>query len=107
MRDSEIEQLVLRELARHRNGNSKEISVCASDGIVTLKGTVRTRYEKSAAQKAALRAVAVSAVVNHLKVLRSESSIKPSSVHVKNKVRLPINQYRQPAAARVAGTQQA
>jgi hypothetical protein len=107
MRDSEIEQLVLRELGRHGNGNSKEISVCASDGIVTLKGSVRSRYEKSTAQKAARRAGAVTAVVNQLRVLRPESSIKASSVPIKNKVRFPINQYQQPAAARVAGTQQA
>ena len=106
MRDSEIEQRVLRELAQQRNGNSKEISVYVSEGIVTLKGSVRTRYEKTTAQRAALRAVAVTAVVNNLRVLRAESSIKASSTPVKNKVRLPMNQYRRPAA-RVAGTQQA
>lgn len=107
MRDSEIEQWVLRELRQQRNGSSKEICVYATDGIATLTGSVRTRYEKSAAQKAALRAEAVIAVVNHLKVLRPEAAINPSPLPVRNRVRLQANQHPLPTRASVAGTQPA
>jgi hypothetical protein len=107
MRDSEIEQRVLRELGRQPNGNSKEICVHAIDGIVMLKGSVRTRYEKSTAQKAALRTRTVLAVRNHLKVLRCEPAIEPPAIPVRNKARLPANQYQLRARASVAGTQQA
>ena len=102
MRDSEIEQWVLRELARQRSGNSyKEICVCATAGIVTLKGTVRTRYERSSAQKAALRARSVTSVVNNLKVLRPEPLIERT---IPSKVSLRVNQYQLPTASSVAGT---
>jgi len=108
MRDSEIEQWVLRELGRQRNGSSKEICVHATDGIVTLTGSVRTRYEKSMVQKAALRAEAVTAVVNHLKVLRLETAIKPRAMAVRNNPPpLQVNQYQQAARAVAARTQSA
>src|SRR5215471_13240863 len=94
MRDSEIEQWVLRELARQRNGNSKEICVHAIHGVVTLQGSVRTRYEKSMVQKAALRTEAVIAVINHLKVLRPASSINPSAIPARNNLQLQVNQYQ-------------
>ena len=106
MRDSEIEQWVLRELARQRNGNSKEICVHAIHGVVTLKGSVRSRYEKSMVQKAALRTEAVIEVVNHLKVFRPGSSINPSAIPARNELRLQVNQYQLPAPAPLAGTQQ-
>jgi len=102
MRDSEIEQWVLRELAQPRNGkSSKEICVCATDGIVTLRGTVRTRYEKSNAQKSALRAQAVISVVNNLKVLRPEPLIKST---IPRKVSLRVNHYQLPTTSLAAGT---
>jgi hypothetical protein len=107
MRDSEIEQWVLRELRQQRNGGSKEICVYATDGIATLTGSVRTRYEKSAAQKAALRAAAVIAVVNHLKVLRPEPVIEPSLAAVRSTVRLRTNQRSVPPPVSAAGTQPA
>jgi len=97
MRDSEIEQWVLRELGRQQNGNSKEICIYAVEGIVTLKGSVRTRYEKSIVQKAALRAEAVVAVINQLKVLRLEPSIKSSKMPVPGNVRLQVNPYQLPS----------
>lgn len=101
MRDSEIEQWVLKELGHQRNGHrdrNKEICVCATDGIVTLNGTVRTRYEKSNAQKAALRAQAVIAVINNLKVLRAEAPIKARAMAATSGLSLPINQYQRPSA---------
>ena len=102
MRDSEIEQWVLSELARQRSGNSyKEICVCATAGIVTLKGTVRTRYERSNAQKAALRARSVTSVVNNLKVLRPDPRIERT---IPSKVSLRVNQYQLATASSVAGT---
>ena len=100
MRDSEIEQWVLRELARQRN-SYKEICVCATAGIVTLQGTVRTRYERSNAQKAALRARSVTSVVNSLKVLRPDPPIERP---IRPKVSLRVNQYPRPTASSVAGT---
>lgn len=103
MRDSEIEQWVLRELGRQRNGNSKEICIYAVDGIVTLTGSVRTRYERSIVQKAALRAEAVVAVINQVKVLRTEPSIP--AIPVPHTSRLHVKQYQVPAPASVAGTQ--
>jgi BON domain-containing protein len=106
MRDSEIEQWVLRELGQHRNGNSKEICVYVTDGIVTLKGSVRTRYEKSTVQKTALRADAVIAVVNHLKVVRFEPTILPA-IRVPNNLRLQIEPYQLPVQTAVARTQSA
>ena len=107
MRDSEIEQWVLKELGRQRNGNRnryKEICVCATNGIVTLQGTVRTRYEKSNAQKAALRAQAVTVVINNLKVLPPEPPIKARAMAAASKLSLSISQYQHPTTPSVAGT---
>jgi hypothetical protein len=107
MRDSEIEQWVLKELGRQRNGSSKEICVHATDGIVTLTGSVRTRYEKSMVQKAALRAEAVIGVVNHLKVSPLETSIKPPTMAVRSNPPPLQVQYQQAARAAAARTQPA
>jgi hypothetical protein len=71
MRDSEIEQRILLEIQTGKGMDATEVCVFSIDGIVTLKGTVRTRQNKTAIQQAAYRAEAVIAVINQLRVAPS------------------------------------
>ena len=68
MRDSEIEQWVLNEIRLTSRGRLKEVCVLSLSGVVNLKGTVRSRGDRRAAQAAAEGAQAVIAVINDLKV---------------------------------------
>jgi hypothetical protein len=66
--DSEIEQFVLRELSLSKEVRSPEICVLARDGVVSLRGSVQTVQNRSAAEQAARCATGVVGVVNDLRV---------------------------------------
>ena len=68
MRDSEIEQWVLNEIGSMSEGVSRELCVLSINGLVSLRGTVRSRNQKLSAEMAASRAKGVSAVISHLQV---------------------------------------
>ena len=68
MRDSEIEQWVLREISLTAGGHLKEVCVLSLNGVVNLKGTVPSRADRRATREAAGRARGVVAVINHLSV---------------------------------------
>ena len=68
LRDSEIEQWVLRELGLSNAIHSREICVLARDGVVTLRGTVAGFSNKMAASHAARVALGVVSVVNRMRV---------------------------------------
>ena len=81
MRDSEIEQWVLNEIRLTTNGHVKEVCVLSLSGVVSLKGTVQTRADRLAVQKAAERAKSVVRVINYLSVrkrslVRRRGSVK-------------------------------
>ena len=66
--DSQIQQDVLNELKSDPSVTATEVSVTASNGIVTLRGTVPHYYEKSTAENAAQRVGGVRAVCDEIKV---------------------------------------
>ena len=70
MRDSEIEQWVLREITLITGGRLKEICVFSLHGVISLMGTVQSRADRVATQKAAARAKGVVAVTNQINVRR-------------------------------------
>ncbi len=84
MRDSEIEQWVLNEIRLTTDGRLKEVCVLSVNGLVNLKGTVPTRADRVAVQKAAEQAKNVIGVINQLNV-RKRNLIKRRGV-VKSRV---------------------
>ena len=81
-RDSEVEQWVLRELSRSEI-RSREISVYSRDGVITLRGSVKTYQDKLAVAEAARRATGVVGVFNEMR-------IKPSTALIR---RVPFTQF--------------
>ena len=67
MSDSEIEQWVLREIGSTSNG-SREICVFSHNGVVTLRGTVKSSAQKLALSRAAKIANGVVCVIDDIKV---------------------------------------
>jgi osmotically-inducible protein OsmY len=78
MRDSEIEQWVLNEIRTMSDGRLRELCVLSINGVVNLRGTVRSRAKKHAAELAASRAKGVSAVISHLQVVPRISRKSPA-----------------------------
>jgi osmotically-inducible protein OsmY len=72
MRDSEVRHDVQNALARNKDVDASAIAVAVEDGVVTLRGDVRTLYEKHDAERVALRVEGVNAVANDLTVLPLE-----------------------------------
>lgn len=68
LRDSEIEQGVLREIGLSDAIGSREIYVLSQNGVVTLGGTVNNPANKLAATRAAQLACGVAGVVNEINV---------------------------------------
>jgi len=82
IRDSEIEQSVLKELYSEKRIDSKELCIFVCDGVATLKGSVRTRKIRLAAETAAERAKGVVAVMNEIRIRPSRVGIKEPSILV-------------------------
>jgi hypothetical protein len=74
-RDSGIEQQVLRSLKLNSAIASNEICVESNGGVVTLRGTVLNRLEKSAIYSAARQSSGVCRVVNKIEVKRARVTI--------------------------------
>lgn len=68
MRDSEIRHDVQRALDRAPGLDASAIAVAVDDGVVTLRGTVRSLFEKHQAERVTLRVYSVNAVANDLVV---------------------------------------
>ena len=68
MTDDELQDWVREELCWDPKVDSAAIAVSASDGEVTLRGTVASFREKREAQKAAARVYGVTSVRNELDV---------------------------------------
>lgn len=67
--DSEVEQLVLRELSLSEKACSREVCVLARDGVVRLGGSAQSYQDKLSIEEATRRAAGVVAVVNDMKVM--------------------------------------
>jgi hypothetical protein len=74
-RDSEVEQQVLRSLKLDSAIAYNEICVESHGGVVTLRGTVLNRFEKSAIYSAACQSPGVCSVVNKVEVKRGRLAI--------------------------------
>jgi len=66
--DTQLRDAVLRQLEWAPEVESKDISVAAKDGVVTLTGFVHNYFEKTAAEKAAKSVYGVQAVANDIEV---------------------------------------
>lgn len=82
LRDSEIEQWVLREIGLSNAIGSREISVLSRNGVVTLEGTVNNLTNKVAATRAAQFARGVVGVVNEISVNPSSPLISEPSAAI-------------------------
>jgi osmotically-inducible protein OsmY len=69
MRDSEIRHDVQRALDRDSGLDATAIAVAVGDGVATLRGEVKSHFEKHEAERVALRVYGVDAVANELVVL--------------------------------------
>lgn len=68
VRDSYITTKVKAELAADHDTNAFDIHVTTVNGVVTLRGVVRSRAEKDRAERDAMRIDGVRAVHNRIKV---------------------------------------
>lgn len=107
MRDSEIEQWVLRHLGLLELSDSREVCVLSCEGIVTLYGTVGGKASKLAMHRAARTAKGVIAVINNLQAASLELAVPPfvmvSPAKVSRGVRIPPLSRRR-ASRRAVGT---
>ena len=82
MRDSEIEQWVVRHLGLPELADSREVCVLSREGIVTLYGSVTNQQCKRAVHRAARDAKGVIAVINKLQAESSETGLVTISLGV-------------------------
>jgi osmotically-inducible protein OsmY len=68
MTNNELQQHVQRALDWEPSVNDKDIGVTVADGVVTLRGNVRSYAEKYGAERTTLRVYGVKAVANDLNV---------------------------------------
>jgi osmotically-inducible protein OsmY len=69
MKNSEIRHDVQSALDRDSGLNATAIAVAVDDGVATLRGEVKSEFEKHEAERVALRVYGVTAVANELVVL--------------------------------------
>ena len=74
MRDSEIEQSVLRGIQLLELVDGRQMCVVSREGVVTLDGTVQNQRSKLAIHTAARDANGVIALINNLQLSSSEAS---------------------------------
>ncbi|HKP36617.1 MAG TPA: BON domain-containing protein [Pyrinomonadaceae bacterium] len=75
MRDSEIEQWVLRHLGLLELADSRGVCVVSRKGIVTLGGTVTNQTSKVSLHRAAREAKGVIGVINNLRLASCEPAV--------------------------------
>jgi osmotically-inducible protein OsmY len=86
-KDAQLQTDVKNELKSDPSVTSDHISVTASDGIVTLRGSVPHYFEKSTAEEAAQRVTGVRAVADEMEVdlmgsyERTDEDIAKAAVH--------------------------
>ena len=126
MTDREIQQHVENALEWDPCIDATKVGVTAADGVITLRGDIRTYAEKTAAERVALRVYGVKAVANDLQVrldgelARTDTEIAQAAVHAlawsalvpKNRISITVSdgmvtlkgivdwQYQKDAAAR-------
>ena len=98
--DGEVEQQVLRSLKLDSAIACNEICVESHGGVVTLRGTVRNRFEKSAIYSAACQSPGVCRVVNQVEVKRDRLTIPE---HSKNATRA-VDRLRPPVLINAEST---
>ena len=76
MTDRELQQHVQQALDWEPSVDAAEIGVSVDDGVVTLRGDVRTYSAKEAAERVALRVYGVKAVANDIHVHLTEASAR-------------------------------
>lgn len=87
MNNRELQNTVLRALDWEPSVDATKIGVSVEDGVVTLRGEVRTFAEKSAAERVSLRVYGVKAVANDIEVRldgtapRSDTEIAHAAVN--------------------------
>ena len=87
MTDRELRQNVLNALEWEPSVDATDVGVTVDEGVVTLRGDVRTYSERGAAERVALRVFGVKAVANDLKVRlasgyeRTDGEIAQAAVH--------------------------
>lgn len=74
--DSQIQNDVIEELKWTPQVNSAEIGVSVKDGIVILTGNVKSYWQKTAAEKAAMKVNGVKAVAEEIKIGPNFSAVK-------------------------------
>jgi BON domain len=72
MNDGDLQEIVTAELIWEPQVASDDIAVFAEDGVVTLRGSVRSAGEKHRAQIAAQRVAGIGAVSNNLLVRHTD-----------------------------------
>jgi len=99
MTDRELQDHVQSALDWEPSVDAADIGVTVENGIVTLRGDIKTYSEKAAAERVALRVYGVKAVANELSVRlgtelkRTDSEIAKAAVNVlKWNSRLPADQ---------------
>jgi osmotically-inducible protein OsmY len=126
MTDREIQQHVESALEWDPCIDAAKVGVTAADGVITLRGDIRTYAEKAAAERVALRVYGVKAVANDLQVrldgevARTDTEIAQAAVNAlawsamvpKNRISITVSdgivtlkgivdwQYQKDAAAR-------
>ena len=70
--DQRIHEDVCERLSEDRHIDASEIEVAVQDGVVTLKGTVPTRYMKHLAEDCADRCLGVKDVENHVRIQQQD-----------------------------------
>ena len=79
MTDKQLQQDVLRALDWEPSIDAAEIGVTVSEGVVTLKGRVRTFAEKAAAERVVLHVFGVKALANDLDVRLTKAAERTDS----------------------------
>src|SRR5579864_3694467 len=74
MTDKDLKQHVQNALEWEPSIDQRDIGLSVSDGIVTLRGNVRSYSEKSLAEKVALRVYGVKGLANDLEVRLASST---------------------------------
>jgi len=67
--DRELQERVLKALEFEPAVDAAEIGVTAHDGVVTLRGSVKTYFQKTRAEKTVARVYGVRAIANDIEVL--------------------------------------
>jgi osmotically-inducible protein OsmY len=79
MTDKQLQQDVLRALDWEPSIDAADIGVTVDEGVVTLKGRVRTFAEKSAAERVVLKVFGVKALANDIEVRLTKATERTDS----------------------------